>query len=93
MTRRVSVFDGDAHVIVPSELATAGPFRIRILRFSGAHKDITDLDESTECPVDENTTLAMLMEHIEVGQVLAYYTYNSETVVRFINDSVQPIPA
>lgn len=70
------------------------PFRIQILRFSGiAHKDISDLDEATECPVDQNTTLAMLMEHIEVGQECTYYTYDSETVVRFINDSVQPIPA
>jgi hypothetical protein len=90
---KVATLGVAAHVIVPSELK-AGPFRIQILRFSGiAHKDISDLDEATECPVDQNTTLAMLMEHIEVGQECTYYTYDSETVVRFINDSVQPIPA
>ena len=91
---RAATLGSDAHVIVPSELATSGPFRVRILRISEApHKAITDLDESCECPVNEKSTLAMLMEHIEVGEQLKYYTFDSETVIRFLNDSVQPIPA
>jgi len=91
---RVRVLGSAAHVIVPSELATAGPFRVRILRISGVpHKEIADLDESCECPVDDKSTLAMLMDHIEVGQQFTYYAYDSDTVIRFINDSVQPIPA
>lgn len=95
ITGKAAALGGDAHVIIPSEPAVPGrPFRVRILRVSGApHKEIADLDESRECAVDENSTLAMLMEHIEVGQQCTYYTYDAETVIRFINDSVQPIPA
>jgi hypothetical protein len=94
ITEKVAALGGEAHVIVPSEISTSGPFRVRILRVSEvASKPIADLDESCECAVDENSTLAMLMEHIEVGGVVTYYTYDSETVIRFINDSMQPIPA
>jgi hypothetical protein len=91
---KVATLGKEAHVIVVSELSASGPVRIRILRLSEvAAKPIGDLDESCECAVNENSTLAMLMEHIEVGQELTYYTYDSETVIRFINDSMQPIPA
>jgi hypothetical protein len=95
ITRKAATLGGDAHIIVPSEPTAPGrPFRVRILRVSGApHKEIAELDESRECAVDENSTLAMLLDHIEVGQQCTYYTYDTETVFRFINDSVQPIPA
>jgi len=91
---KVATLGGDAHlIVVHAQSDNTGPSRLQILRFSeGEHKEITDLDDSHECAVDENSTLAMLMEHIEVGQKLTYYTYDSETVIRFINDSVQPIP-
>jgi hypothetical protein len=89
---RAATLGREAHVVVPSELATSGPFRVRILRISEIpHKAIADLDESFECPVNE--TLAMLIEDIEVGQEVTYYTFDSDTVIRFLNDSVQPIPA
>jgi hypothetical protein len=35
----------------------------------------------------------MLMQDIEVGDECAYDTYGATTVIRFINDSMQPIPA
>jgi len=36
----------------------------------------------------------MLVQMVEVGAVLTYYTYAHETIIRFINDSVQPaVPA
>ena len=53
-------------------------------------RPIGDLDESYEAAVGENSTLAMLMEAISVDQT--FYVYDTETVIRFISDSVQPIP-
>lgn len=94
IAQRAATLGGDAHVIVPTELAASGISRVRILRITGdVHKEIADLDESSECAVDENTTLGMLMTCIEVGQQLTYHTYDANTIIRFINDSVQPIPA
>jgi len=55
-----------------------------------AHGKRRHLDESYEAAVDENSTLAMLMEAISVDQT--FYVYDTETVIRFISDSVQPIP-
>ena len=94
ITEKVATLGREAHVIVPSEISVSGPFRVRILRVSEvASKPISDLDEPRECAVNEKSTLAMLMEHMEVGETRTYYTYDSETVIRFLNDSVQPIPA
>lgn len=94
IAERAATLGGDAHVIVASQLPASGASRIRILRITGdVHTEIADLDESSECAVDENTTLGMLMTCMEVGQQLTYHTYDTETIIRFINDSVQPIPA
>jgi hypothetical protein len=94
IAERAATLGGDAHIIVPTELAASGVSRVRILRITGGvYKQIADLDESRECAVEENSTLGMLMTCIEVGQQLTYHTYDTETIIRFINDSVQPIPA
>jgi hypothetical protein len=91
---QVAHMGGTAHLIVPAEPATPDDVRLRILRVSeSGHKPIAHLDGPGECPVSEDSTLAMLMEHIEVGDECTYYTYDTQTVIRFINDSVQPIPA
>jgi hypothetical protein len=91
---RVAELGGTAHLIVPTEPSMPGAARLRILRVSESeHKPITDLNDRSECPVSEDSTLAMLLEDINVGDECTYYIYDTETVIRFINDSVQPIPA
>lgn len=92
LTRRAESLGGDAHLLILTRLSS-GKVRLRVLRLSEDSKAITDLDDRNECAVSEDSTVEMLMSHIEVGQVLSYHAYDAETVIRFINDSVQPIPA
>lgn len=92
IARRAAVLGGRAHLIVVDELSGEGT-RLRVLRIDPGDKAITELDDQRECPVNEDTTLDMLMRHIEVGGELTYHTYDSETVIRFLTDSVQPVPA
>jgi hypothetical protein len=70
-----------------------GVKRIRLLLIQPSGKRIDELDDQRECAVNDQTTLAMLMEHIEVGTEVSYHTYDSETVIRFLTDSVQAVPA
>lgn len=93
VTKRVAALGGHAHLIVVDELAAEGLTRLRVLRVDPGDKAITELDDERECPVNEDSTLDMLMQHIEVGGQLTYHTYDSETVIRFLTDSVQPVPA
>src|SRR6266571_7947474 len=96
ITARVAALGGDAHLIVMTPThpptRTPGTERVQVLRVTeGENKPLDDLDESYETPVSEDSTLAMLMGAIEVDQT--FYVYATETVIRFISDSVQPIPA
>jgi hypothetical protein len=94
LIRRAEEMGSNVHLVVLTRLGSPGRARLRVLRLSRAEgKAISDLDERYECAVSDDSTLAMLMEHIEVGEELTYHTYDSETVIGFINDSVQPIPA
>jgi hypothetical protein len=88
----VAALGGDAHLLVMTPTRTPGAERVQVLRVTeGEGKPLGDLDESCEAPVSEDSTLAMLMEAISVDQT--FYVYATETVIRFISDSVQPIPA
>lgn len=93
IARRAEVLGGRAHMIVVDELSGQEGTRLRVLRIGPGDKAITELDDQRECPVNEDTTVDMLMRHIEVGGELTYHTYDSETVIRFLTDSVQPVPA
>lgn len=92
LARRVATLGGQAHLLVITPLTDPPMTRVRVLLIQECeHKDVKDLDDDRECAVNENTTLGMLMEAIEVGDKRVYYTYDSETIIRFINDSVQPV--
>lgn len=92
VAERVAALGGDAHLIVMTPTHRPGTGRVQVLRITaGENKQPGDLDESHESPVSEDCTLAMLMSAIEVDQ--AFYVYATETLIRFISDSVQPIPA
>lgn len=92
ITERVASLGGDAHLIVVSPTHKPGTERVQILRIiGGEYKPLDSLDESHESPVSEDSTLAILMSAIEVDQT--FYVYPTEVVIRFISDSVQPIPA
>lgn len=92
ITARVDALGGDAHLIVMTRTHTPDTQRVQVLRVTeGEHKPLADLDDTCESPVSEDSTLAMLMDAIEVNQT--FYIYPTETVIRFISDSVQPIPA
>ena len=92
ITARVAALGGDAHLTLMTPTRTPGTERVQVLRVTESeHKPLGDLDESHETPVSEDSTLAMLMDAIEVDQT--FYVYATETVIRFISDSVQPIPA
>lgn len=93
IAERAAALGGSAHLIVVDELAGEGRTRLRVLRVDPGSKAITELDDQRDCAVNENTTVDMLMQHIEVGEQLTYHTYDSETVIRFLTDSVQPVPA
>lgn len=88
---RVSALGGDAHLVVMTPTRTPGTGRVQVLRITEDEKALGDLDESRESAVGEDSTLAMLMAAMRVDQT--YYVYSTETVIRFISDSVQPIPA
>ena len=90
---RTEALGGEAHLIVPAPSGASGTARLRILRIGRSTKEIAELDDHRECAVSQDSTLAILLDHIEVGEELTYYAYDAETVIRFINDSVQPIPA
>jgi hypothetical protein len=90
---RAVALGGRAHLIVVERLAEEGGTRLRVLRIDPGDKAITELDQQRECIVNEGTTIEMLMQHIEVGEALVYHTFDSETVIRFLTDSVQPVPA
>jgi hypothetical protein len=89
--QRANVLGGSAHLVIVTELP--GSFRLRILRLSPGGKPIGDLDEDRDCPVSEDSTLEMLLQHIQVGGRVTYHTYDSDTVIRFLTDSVQDVPA
>lgn len=94
LSSRVAELGGTVHLIVPADPSSSGTARLRILRVSeSGHKPIADLDSRSVCAVSAESTLAMLMQDIEVGDECAYYTCDTTTVIRFINDSMQPIPA
>jgi hypothetical protein len=91
LRRRVMALGGAAHLVVLTPLAS-GKNRMKVLLFEeSAHKEIAELDGVKECAVSEDSTLGMLMEVISVGQeVRTFYAYDSETMIRFLTDSVQP---
>lgn len=64
---------GEAHLIVPAAPSASGTARVRILRVGRGTKQITELDNERECAVSQDSTLAMLLEHIEVGEELTYH--------------------
>jgi hypothetical protein len=91
---RVARVGGSAHLIVMSPSSTPGSDRVQVLRFTECDpKPIGDLDESCEAPVGEDSTLGMLMEIIKIDQELCLYVYDRETVVKFLSDTVLPVPA
>ena len=96
ISQRVATLGGAAHLVVmtPLDLESKNK-RIRVLEVEECvSKDPAELDDATECAINEQTTLEMLVQMVEVGAVLTYYTYAHETIIRFINDSVQPaVPA
>lgn len=93
IARRAVALGGRAHLIVVERLAEEGSTRLRVLRIDPGDKAITELDDQRDCVVNEETTIEMLMQHIEVGEALVYHTFDSETMIRFLTDSVQPVPA
>jgi len=92
IAERVAALGGDAHLIVMTPTHRQGTERVQVLRITeGENKPLSDLDASYESPVSEDSTLGMLMEAIRVDQ--SFYVYPTETVISFISDSLQPIPA
>lgn len=92
IAKRVAALGGDAHLIVMTPTHTPGAGRVQVLRVTECEgRPIGDLDESCESAVNENSLLAMLMDAIRVDQT--FYVYDTETVIHFISDSVQPIPS
>ena len=90
----VAKVGGAAHLIVMSPSSTPGSDRVQVLRFTECEtKPIGDLDESSEAPVGEDSTLEMLMEVIKIDQELCFYVYDRETVIKFLSDTVLPVPA
>jgi|SRR6185437_1196867 len=90
--RRTDTLGGSAHLIVFDQLS-GNRARLRILSIQPGRKPIAELDDQHDCLVNEDSTLEILMEHIEVGGELTYYAYDSETVIRFLTDSVARVPA
>jgi hypothetical protein len=90
---RARTVGGRAHVVVVDQLKGSTALRLRILRLDPSSKPIAELDEQKDCVVDDKSTVGMLLEHMEVGGALTYHTYDSDTVIRFLTDSVQPVPA
>jgi hypothetical protein len=91
---RVARVGGAAHLIVMSPSSTPGSDRVQVLRVSECEaKPVAELDESCEAPVGEDSTLGMLMEIIKIDQELCFYIYDRETVVKFLSDTVLPVPA
>lgn len=91
---RVAKVGGSAHLIVMAPSNTPGSDRVQVLRFTECEsKPIGDLDESCEAPVGEDSTLGMLMEVIKIDQELCFYVYDRETVIKFLSDTVLPVPA
>lgn len=93
IARKVDLLGGRAHMVVVEQLPQGESSRLRVLLIEPGDKAITELDDQNECAVNENTTLEMLMKHIEVGGAYVYHTFDSETVIRFLTDSVQAVPA
>ncbi len=86
---RVSALGGWAHLVVVTELDDCS--RVQVFEVEeGQHKEICDLNDDHECAISNDTTLSMFMEAIKVGDVRVFHVYDFDTIVRFINDSVQP---
>ncbi len=92
ISERVMLLGGCAHLVVLTELENCA--RVKVFLVEESVKDLRDLDDERECVVNGDTSLEMFMAAIEVGDQLVFHVYESETIVRFINDSVQPpVPA
>ncbi len=89
---RVTSLGGCAHLLVLTEVENGA--RVQVLQVEESAKELSDLDDDRECAVNEDTSLEMFMSAIEVGDKLVFHVFDSETIVRFINDSVQlTVPA
>lgn len=85
---------GDAvHLVVP-DAPHGDSVRVRVLRVT-RQPDGPEPGELSDddCPVDENSTLAMLLNLLEVGGEITCHVYDHETMVQFVADGMQPVPA
>jgi hypothetical protein len=66
-----------------------------VSRTSGACRStpITGLDDRYDSRGNEEATLGMVMLGMNVGEHLSFYTYEAETVVRLLADSIQSAPS
>lgn len=79
-------------MIIFDEMAD-GHVRLRVLRVGPDGRGIAELDGVTDMPVSEDATLGLLLDHMHVGSALRYHVFGSEAVIRYLNDSIQPVPA
>jgi hypothetical protein len=87
--QRVSALGGCAHLVVVTELEDGS--RVQVFEVEeGPHKEICDINDDDECAISDDTTLSTFMDAVQVGDVRVFHVYDFETIVRFINDSVQP---
>lgn len=91
--KRAFTLGNRAYIFVITNLGDnmAGQRRIRSLLLQECgHKPPCDVDEESEGIVNHDATLGMFIDALEVGERRVYYAYDSETIIRFINDSMQP---
>jgi hypothetical protein len=91
ISRRANVVGGRAHVVIIEKLGD-GEARLRVLRAEPA-LPIRELDGESDVPVSEDCPIGMLLQDMRVGQVKRYHSYDSATVLRFLSDRVEPVPA
>jgi hypothetical protein len=92
LIRQAVKLGGRAHLMVVDELP-GDEVRLRVLRIERRSTPITDLDDRHDGGGNEEATLGMVMLGMNVGERLSFYTYEAETVVRLLADSIQSAPS
>jgi hypothetical protein len=92
LTRQAVKLGGRAHLMVLDELP-GDEVQLRVLWIERRNTPITDLDDQPSGRVNEDSTLSTLMQGMNVGEHLSLYTSESETLIRFLADSIQPAPS
>lgn len=92
IVRQAEKLGGSVHLAAVDELA-GDELRLRILRIERRSTPITDLGDRPGGQVGEETTLGALVQGMNVGEQVAFCTYESETVITLVADSIQPVPS